>query len=128
MATNIVNSNHMVSVNWTNGTGSAIASGAVVKMGATGAATLGIALVDIAAGASGSVGINCSATVAKVSAAVFKAGENLIWDTSAAAFDDNAATPASGDVTGSTRATADGANAETTAVVWFTGIPGTLTA
>lgn len=128
MATNIVNGNHMVAVQWTNATGSAVASGAVVKMGASGQATLGIALVDIANGSTGSVGVNCSATVAKVSAAVFTAGEALIWDASAAAFDDNAATPASGDVTGSTRATANGANAETTAVVWFTGIPGTLTA
>lgn len=129
MATNIYNSNHMQIITWTNGTGSAVASGAIVKIGATGQATLGVALEAIANGATGSVGYNCGVTAAKVSAAVFAQGEFLIWDASAAAFDDNAATPASGDVsTNAARADAAGANAETTCRVWLTGIPGTLTA
>jgi predicted RecA/RadA family phage recombinase len=114
---------------WTNGTGSAVASGAVVKVGVTGQAWLGIALEDIANGATGSVGYNCIATVAKVSAAVWGAGEFVIWDESADAFDDNAATPASGDVsTNAAVAVNAGANLETTASIRFTGIPGTLTA
>jgi len=127
MATNIYNSNHMISVDWTNA-GSAISSGDIVVMGSTGDATLGVALVDIANGASGSVGTNCGVTAAKVSAAVFADGESLIWDSSVSKFDDNQATAASGDVSGSTRADVAGANTETTCSVWLTGIPGTLTA
>lgn len=115
-------------LNYTNTTGGAMTSGEVVKLGATEDATLGIALTDIAAGAAGPVQIRGVFTVAKVSAAVFKQGESLIWDASAAAFDDNQATPASGDVSGSVIAAADGANAETTCKALFLGQPGTLTA
>ena len=128
MAYNITNSNHLESIEWTNGTGSDISAGAIVTMGGTGNATLGVALVDIANGASGAVGVNCVVTAAKVSAAVFAAGESLIWDSSASAFDDNQAVAASGDVTGSTRAVVAGANTDTTCSVYLTGVPGTLTA
>lgn len=129
MATNVYNSNHMQVADWTNGTGSAVASGDIVVMGAIGEATLGVALVDIANGATGSVGTNCGVTAAKVSAAVFKQGETLTWDSSVSAFDDTSLLAATGDVTGpATRADADGANLETTCSVWLTGIPGTLTA
>lgn len=126
MATNFVQPGDVLT--YTNGTGSAIDAGAVVKLGATGNATLGIALTDIANGASGSVQIRGVFTVAKVSAAVFKQGESLIWDASASAFDDNQATPASGDVSGSVIAAADGANLETTCKALFLGQHGTLTA
>jgi len=128
MATNIYNSNHMETRQWTNGTGGAVSAGDIVVMGALGDATLAVALVDIADGASGSVGVNCGVTAAKVSAAVFTAGESLIWDASASAFDDNQATAATGDVSGSCHADADGANLETTCNVWLTGQPATLTA
>lgn len=129
MATNITNSNHMQVVQWANGTGGAKTAGSIVVMGTLGDATLGVALVDIANGASGSVGINCAVTAAKVSAAVFAAGESLMWDASAAAFDDNQAIAASGDVKGAAaRAEAAGANAATTCSVWLTGIPATKTA
>jgi predicted RecA/RadA family phage recombinase len=127
MATNITNSNHMESIQWTNG-GTAVSAGAIVVMGATDDATLGVALVDIDNGATGAVGVNCDVTVGKVSAAEWAAGESLIWDSSAGAFDDNQATAASGDVSGSCRAVNAGANTETLAVVKLTGIPGTLTA
>ena len=126
MATNYLQDGNTLT--YTNDTGSAIAAGAVVKLGATEDATLGIALADIANGASGAVQICGVFTVAKVSAAVFKQGESLIWDASASAFDDNQATPASGDVSGSVIAAADGANLETTCKVLFLGQPGTLTA
>lgn len=126
MATNYVQDG--ATLTYTNGTGSAIAAGAVVKLGATEDATLGIALTDIAIAAAGPVQIHGVFTVAKVSAAVFKQGESLIWDASAAAFDDNQATPASGDVSGSVIAAADGANAETTCKALFLGRPGALTA
>lgn len=126
MATNFVQPGDVLT--HTNGTGSAIDAGAVVVLGATEDATLAIALVDIANGASGNVQLCGVFTVAKVSAAVFKQGESLIWDASAAAFDDNQATPASGDVSGSVIAAADGANGETTCKALFLGKPGTLTA
>ncbi len=111
---------------YTNATGSDIASGDVVKLGATGNCTLGVALTDIADGDSGEVGFGVF-EVPKVSAAVFKQGESLIWDASAGAFDDNAATPATGDVSGSAIAAKDGANGQTTCWAKFLGIPGTLT-
>lgn len=128
MATNVYNSNHMQTTSWTNGTGSAVTAGTIVVVGTTGDAFLAVTLVDIANGASGSVGYNCGVTAAKVSAAVFAKGESLSWDASASAFDDNAATPATGDIQGSAaRADAAGANGETTCSVWLTGIPGTKT-
>lgn len=125
MATNQVKPGEVLT--WTNGTGSAVSSGDVVTVGATNDATLAVALVDIANGATGSVQRCGVFNVAKVSAAVWKQGESLIWDSSASAFDDNAATPATGDVSGSVIAAADGAATETTADVVFLGIPGTLT-
>lgn len=127
MAQNVYNSKHMRTFQWTNG-GSAVSAGAIVVVGATDDATLAVALDDIGNGASGMVGVNCGVTVDKVSAAVFKQGESLVWDSSVDKFDDNQATPASGDVSGSCLADADGANLETSCSVWLTGVPGTLTA
>ena len=128
MAKNVYNATHMQVVQWLNETGGDIASGDIVVMGETTNATLGVALVDIADDATGSVGVNCGVTADKVTAAVFKAGESLVWDSSVSKFDDNAATPAAGDVSGaSSRADANGANLETTCSVWLTGIPSTLT-
>lgn len=81
-------------ITWTNGTGSAVASGDVVVIGKI----MGVAAVDIANGASGSVYLEGVFTVPKVSGAVIVQGENIIWDASAGKFDDNLATPAAGDV------------------------------
>ena len=109
---------------WTNGTGSDVAAGDVVKM----LHTLGVALVDIANGASGNVAIGGIVSgVPKVSAAVFVVGEKLVFDVSATppAFDDSAATPATGDVTGAAIAVVAGANLETTCTVKLT--PGNTT-
>lgn len=101
-----------------------IKSGDVVKMGNI----LGVALLDIANGATGSVQITGVFTCPKVSGAVIKAGESLTWDVSAGAFDDNAATPATGDVSGPPSiAFADAGNGVTTLPVKFTGVPGTVT-
>lgn len=93
MATNYVNTGEVIT--YAN-SGSAISSGDVVVIGQQ----IGIALVDIANGASGSVRMKGRYTVAKVSAAVIAQGESVIYDVSASAFDDNAATPATGDVSG----------------------------
>lgn len=126
MATNFVQEGGVL--NWTNGTGSDVSSGDVVVLGETGDAVIGVALVDIADGAAGAVAVEGVFTLAKVSAAVFKQGESLIWDSSVSAFDDNQATPATGDVSGSVVAAADGANTDTTCTVRLTGRAGTLTA
>lgn len=112
-------------IDYVNTTGVAITSGSVVKMGGT----LGVALVDIAIAGTGAVGFGVFRDIPKVAAAVFAQGESLTWDVSAGKFDDNAATPATGDVTaGSAFAAVAGANLETTCTVMFTGVPGTVTA
>ena len=122
MATNQVNSGKVLT--WTNGTGSAVSAGDVVVVGNI----LGVALVDIANGSTGAVCINGRFTVAKVSAAVIAQGEDLTWDASASAFDDNAATPATGDVTGAPAIAAEAAgNGVTTFDVVLTGVAGTVT-
>lgn len=102
-----------------------VAAGSLVKMGNT----LGVALVDLKTGVAGSVAIEGVHVLPKVSGAVIKAGESLTWDVSAGAFDDNAATPASGDVTGAAAmAFEDAGNGVTTLRVKLTGVPGTVTA
>lgn len=119
MATNYVGKGD--TIQYSNGTGSAISANDVVVLGHS----IGIALEDIAAGASGSVAVDGVFTAPKVSAAVFVQGEKLIYDVSAGAFDDSAATPASGDITGGAVAWIAGANAETTCTVKLT--PGNAT-
>ena len=105
--------------------GSSIATGQVVRIGSL----LGVALVAIASGATGSVKLTGVFAVPKVSGAVIAKGETLIWDSSANAFDDNAATPASGDVGGAAAVAWEAAgNGVTTLLVKFTGVPGSLTA
>jgi predicted RecA/RadA family phage recombinase len=93
MATNYVNEG--LSLTYTN-SGSAISSGDIVVAGNQ----IGVALVDIANGATGEVAVQGVYTASKVSAAVIAQGESVIYDVSAGAFDDNAATPATGDVSG----------------------------
>ncbi len=105
--------------------GSNILSGAVVAIGQI----LGVALTDIASGETGAVQIEGVFELPKVTGAVFGQGESLTWDASAGKFDDNAAVPASGDITGAAAvAFKAGTNGETTAFVKLTGVPGTLTA
>lgn len=122
MATNFVQPGKVI--DWTNGTGSAVDSGAVVAIGQI----IGVAMADIANGAAGPVGINGVFTVPKVSGAVIAQGESLTWDVSAGAFDDNAATPATGDITGAAAVAFEAAgNGVTSFDVLFTGVPGTKT-
>lgn len=107
--------------------GADITAGSVVKIGAL----LGVALTDIANGATGSVAIRGVFTVPKVSAAVIAQGERLVWDVSAASgageFDDSAASPATGDVSGEAAVAWEGAgNGVTSLQVMFTGVPGTV--
>lgn len=104
-----------------------IAAGKVLKIGNI----LGVALVNIANGATGSVAIEGVFSVPKVSGAVIGQGESLTWDVSAntntGAFDDNAAVAATGDVTGAAAVAFEAAgNGITTMLVKFTGVPGTV--
>ena len=104
--------------------GSNITAGTVVPIGNI----LGVALVDIASGATGSVMIEGVFTAPKVSGAVIAQGESLVWDVSAGAFDDNAATPATGDISGPPAVAWEAAgNGVTSMAVKFTGVPGTKT-
>jgi predicted RecA/RadA family phage recombinase len=123
MATNLYQEGGVI--DWTNTSGGTVTSGSVVRIGHT----IGIALVTILAGAVGAV--DCTPgrvyRVPKVSAAVFVAGEKLLWDSSVAAFDDSAATAAANDLMGAVVAAAPGANAETTCLVMLTPGNATLT-
>jgi predicted RecA/RadA family phage recombinase len=111
-------------IDWVNGTAADVKSGDVVKMNNV----LGVALVDIAIGATGSVGFGIFHDIPKVVGAAIKQGESLTWDVSVGKFDDNAAVAASGDVTGAAAyAAAAPADADATMTVAFTGVPGTVT-
>lgn len=127
MAKNFVTEGKVIP--WTNGTGSAVASGQVVKVGHM----LGVALVAIASGASGSVAVEgVFSGVPKVSGAVFVKGEKLVFDVSqgsgVGAFDDSSATPASGDITGGAVAWEAGSDGQTTCTIKLTPGNTTLTA
>lgn len=109
-------------VQFTNG-GSAISAGDVVVVGEI----LGVALVDIANDATGSVQVSGVFECPKVTAAVIAQGESLTWDVSVDKFDDNAASPATGDVTGPPAVAHEAAgNGATTLQVMLTGVPGTV--
>ncbi len=105
--------------------GSAIPSGTFVVAGHT----LGVAVATIPANTAGTLHIRGRFTAPKVSAAVFVTGEKLVFDVSAnggaGAFDDSAATPAAGDLTGAAIAALPGLNTETTCEVILT--PGNVT-
>jgi predicted RecA/RadA family phage recombinase len=93
MATNYVQPGDIRTI--TNASGAAYVSGQLVRVGQQ----LAVCQGAIANGASGEAAFAGVFTVPKVSAAVIADGEMVMWDASAAAFDDNLATPASGDVT-----------------------------
>jgi predicted RecA/RadA family phage recombinase len=120
MATNYVQPGDVIQYT----TGGAVASGDVVKMGNI----LGVALT--AASGSGetiSVALRGVFTVPKVTAAVIAQGESLVWDVSVSKFDDNLASPASGDVSGAAAVAFEaGTSSDTTIDVMFTGVPGTV--
>ncbi|WP_444922803.1 capsid cement protein [Microbulbifer sp. DLAB2-AF] len=123
MATNFVQDGRML--NYTNSTSAVITSGQVLAVGAV----LGVAMDDIAVGASGVIAIEGVFTVPKVSGAEISQGETLTWDISAVAFDDSAATAATGDITGPAAFAAEAAgDGVTSLAVKFTGVPGTVKA
>jgi predicted RecA/RadA family phage recombinase len=100
-----------------------IAAGDVVVM----SNMLGVALVDIANGATGSVAVKGVFTLPKVAGAVIVKGDTLTWDVSATGFDDKAAVPAAGDITGAACWAFETVGAGPTTIdVCLTGTPGTL--
>lgn len=101
-----------------------VSSGDVIAVGEV----LGYSLTDVANGEDGTLGFGVH-EVPKVSGAVIAKGERVLWDASAKAFDDNAATPASGDIIGAAAVAWEAAGAGvTTILVKLTGVPGTKTA
>jgi len=103
--------------------GANLASGAVVRIGAL----LGVSTGTVASGAVGEAKITGVFRVPKVSGAVIAQGERLVWDASAAAFDDSLATPATGDVSGEAAVAWEAAgNGVTSIAVRFTGVPGVV--
>ena len=121
MAKNYVQAGEVV--DFTNGTGSDIASGDVVPMGSL----IGVAITDIPDGATGAVGVEGVWELPKVESAVIGAGETVNWDASAGAFDDNQATPATGDRSGGCVAVAAADNGDTTVLVKLNVGPSTVT-
>ncbi|WP_367154658.1 DUF2190 family protein [Methylomonas sp. HYX-M1] len=123
MASNYVQDGDII--DWANG-GAAVNSGDPVVIGSNSDALIGIALVDIANGATGAVALEGVWEVPKVSAAVIATGEYVMWDASAAAFDDNAATPAAGDVSDGAIAWESAGAGVTTIKIKLIGKPGVL--
>jgi len=81
-------------IEYTNA-GAAIASGDVVVI----SGQIGIASVDIGTGETGSVRMEGVFECAKAANAINQ-GEKLLWDVSASVFDNSAAVPAAGDISG----------------------------
>lgn len=110
---------------WTNNTGSDVAAGTVVVA----KHTLAVTLVAIKNGAVGSVAVEGVFTVPKVAGNAWAQGEKLIYDidSGSGAFENSAATPATGDVTGGAIAWLDAASGDTSGVVKLTPGNATLT-
>jgi len=82
-------------IDWLNGTGGDIAAGGVVIVGIL----VGVALVDIADGETGSVAIEGVFELAKTAGTAWTEGLALDWDASASAFEvAGTITPATGDL------------------------------
>lgn len=99
-----------LTLEWTNGTGSKVSSGAVVIVGAL----VCIAAVDIENGASGTLHIEGGWDVPCNSADVITQGMLLDWDASAGEFVDAIGTAASGDNENGVVAMEDAGNGVTT--------------
>lgn len=121
MATNYIQPGAVF--DYANDTGSAIESGDIVAMGSA----IGVALVDIADGETGSVQSEGVFSAPKGSNAITQ-GMELIWDASASVFDDPAqVTPATGDISGTAIAFSAADAGDATVQVKLTGAPGSVT-
>ena len=108
-------------LDWTNGTGSDVASGDIVGLGDT----IAVAINDIPQTETGAVGVEGVFEVAKKSGTAWSAGDKLDWDTSAGEFH-KGLTGATGDIKGCAVAAASAASGDTTAWVKLTPGAGTL--
>ncbi len=121
MANNYVQPGRVL--DYVNGGGSTIPSGAVVVVGAV----IGVALKAIPAGAKGSVQVEGVFTLPKKTGTAVTQGAALVFK--AASKDFTVGTPASGDVSGAAAFAFEAADSEATLLqVKLTGVPGTVTA
>lgn len=117
MSTNAVQAGNVIDYT----AGANISAGDVVVIGNI----IGVAINDIANGATGSVATRGVFTVPKVSGAVIAQGESLVWDVSAGKFDDSEAPPDAGDIIGAAACAWEAAgNGVTSFDVYLTGVPG----
>jgi predicted RecA/RadA family phage recombinase len=104
--------------------GAAIASGDVVVVGNI----IGVAHDAIpATTGTGVLHVTGEFSLPKVSAAVIAQGETVIFDVSVGEVDDNAATPATGDINPCGYATEAAGNGVTSVLVQINAIPGAVT-
>jgi len=105
--------------------GSPITSGQAVVVGNI----LAVAAVDIGTGESGTLHTEGVFTLPAASGAEIAQGETLVWDVSAEAFDDSAATPAEGDLSGAFAIAWEAKGTGVTSLrVKLTGVPGVVKA
>jgi predicted RecA/RadA family phage recombinase len=105
-------------IQWTNGTGAAVTSGQLVKVGPN---MLGVALVSIPNGGTGSVAVEgVFSGIPKVNGTAFAQGEILTWKAATSSFDGKNATGATGDVKGGAIAWEAAAAAATTCTIRLT--------
>lgn len=107
---------------WTNTTGAAVVSGQAIKI----AHTIGLALVNIADGAVGSVAVGgVIRDIPKDASEVWAQGEKLVFHVGTNSFADSAASAAAGDVTGGAIAWLAAASGDTVGEIRLT--PGNTT-
>ena len=108
-------------LDYINTTGTAIASGAVVAVGST----LGVALVDIAPGATGSVAVDGVFAVPKVVGKAIAQGDAVVFKADTQAFTTGAV--AAGDISGACALAFAAAPSDAAVVhIKFTGCPGSI--
>jgi predicted RecA/RadA family phage recombinase len=107
-------------ITWTNGTGSAVVSGQLVRVGVL----LAIASTNIANGATGELEIGEVYTVPKKASDNITQGQALAYDQSAGNVTNTLGTAASGDLTGVAVAYEAAAASTTTVKVWLPVVGG----
>lgn len=117
MKNNVVKGNR---ITWTNGTGSTVLAGAIVRVGVL----LAVASRDIANGATGELEIGEVYEVAKKSSDTITQGQALAYDQSAANLTNTLGTAASGDLTGVAVAYENAGASTTTVKAWFPVVGG----
>ena len=107
---------------WTNGTASAVASGDLVPVGTQ----VGVAMVDIPVGRTGSLAMEGEFLVPKVTTAVITQGMALIFKAATRNMAQAGAATTTGDITGAVVATAAAGNGATNVSVQLNNRIGTV--